>query len=288
KDMVWTIGYWFGDRQVVFEETASAIDAYQDTYSGSKFVIAIVENEIRKYGVAGNTQTPLAGDFVTIQEDSDDYEWADVVIDKESLYLYASDLKTNQVYRFDLSMPESSKTSVAGNSDGVAANDETHLDRPQGVKFYNNELYILQGSGEDARVVRWPVGQSSRRMVYEFVPQGRLGFEVSEVTEDFIYYREGDGSVYKHCLNEPCNSPLLIAGGCGMGHASNQLTNGGSGAIRMDHSGDLIIWDFGGQRFVRWDNKFLECPVCPSTTSSLSPHTTTRSTTTRISTTTMT
>ncbi|KAF4706918.1 hypothetical protein FOZ62_009600, partial [Perkinsus olseni] len=216
-DMVWAMDWSGDDREILFQETASAIDAFADAASGSRYVLAIVNNEIRMYGAVGNTQPPLLGEFKTIQAASDDFQWNDLVIDHDSdSVFYASDLKTNQVYRFDLKASGYARTSVAGNADGKAVDDATHLDGPKGVKFYNNDLFILQGSGEDARVVRWPVGHSQRLWAYEdFTPTGRLGFEVSRVTEGYIYYRSNDDAVYKHCLEELCNEPLLIAGGCG-------------------------------------------------------------------------
>ncbi|KAF4686206.1 hypothetical protein FOZ60_005591 [Perkinsus olseni] len=269
KDMVWTMDHPGNNRRMVLEGTATSIDAYEDTYSGSRFVLAIVNNEIRKYGVPGNIDPPELTVYATIQPKSNNYQWSDLVVDHDSTHVYASDLKTNQVYRFDLVRPGYERTSVAGNADGKAIDDATHLDGPQGVSFYNNELYILQGSGDDARVVRWPVGQSSRRLIYEdFIPQGRLGFEISKFTDDYIYYREGDGSVYKRCIQETCSKPTLLAGGCGAGHASNQITNGGSGALRMAQSGNLITWDFSGDRFVKWEDVSLDCTHCPTTTGS--------------------
>ncbi|KAF4672779.1 hypothetical protein FOZ60_001785, partial [Perkinsus olseni] len=285
---VWRIPYTLDKTEEIFAADALSIDVYSSY--GSTYVFAIVDNEVRMYGTPGNRRSPQEGDFVIIQKADDNHEWRGLVFDTSAKFLYVTDRKMNQVYRFDPTSPGYPRKMVAGNPDGRPADDATHLDHPEGVKFANGELYILQGSSEGGHIVRWTPGKSERKFVYDFLVNGRLGFEVADVTQRYIYYRSSTDSVYKHCDNSPCNEPVLIAGGCGRGHNGNQLINARSGALRMAYSGKLQIWDFGGERFVHWANRPLRCPTTPcvpsSSTSTTMPITTTTtwSTTTTTST----
>ncbi|KAF4716673.1 hypothetical protein FOZ63_008792, partial [Perkinsus olseni] len=255
---VWRIPYTLDKTEEIFAADALSIDVYSSY--GSTYVFAIVDNEVRMYGTPGNRRSPLEGDFVIIQKADDNHEWRGLVFDTSAKFLYVTDRKMNQVYRFDPTSPGYPRKMVAGNSDGRPADDATHLDHPEGVKFANGELYILQGSSEGGHIVRWTPYEAERTFVYDFLVNGRLGFDVADVTEDFIYYRTSDNSVYKHCVNSPCNDPVIIVGGCGAGHDRNQIVNAGSGALEMDYSGKLLVWDFDGERFVHWANRDMLCP----------------------------
>ncbi|KAF4681320.1 hypothetical protein FOZ60_012260 [Perkinsus olseni] len=282
---VWRIPYTLDKTEEIFAADALSIDVYSSY--GSTYVFAIVDNEVRMYGTPGNRRSPHEGDFVIIQKADDNHEWRGLVFDTSAKFLYVTDRKMNQVYRFDPTSPGYPRKMVAGNPDGRPADDATHLDHPEGVKFANGDLYILQGSSEGGRVVRWTPDEAERTFVYDFLVNGRLGFDVADVTEDFIYYRTSDNSVYKHCVNSPCNEPIIIVGGCGAGHDRNQIVNAGSGALEMDYSGKLLVWDFGGERFVHWANRDMLCPEIhcdPLTTTT--PSTTTTASTTRTTTTT--
>ncbi|KAF4649958.1 hypothetical protein FOL47_001566, partial [Perkinsus chesapeaki] len=287
---VWHIHHSTKKTVTVFDGAAEAIDVYYRR-SDATYVFGIVDNEVRMYGVPGNRIAPLEGEYKVIQGADDRYEFTGLGFDRSSHFLFVSDKKNNQVYRYDPSTSGFARRMAAGNRDGKAIDDDTHLYQPLAVKYARGDLYILQGPIENARLVRWTPFKSSRKFEYDFLVQGRLGFDVADVTQDYIYYRSSDDSVYKHCANWPCNDPILIAGNCGAGHEPNQLVNRRTGALKMDLVGRLKIWDFGGDRFVQWDNRDLRCPTepCqPFTTTTASPSTTTTTTTTSPTTTTTT
>ncbi|EER17568.1 hypothetical protein Pmar_PMAR008130, partial [Perkinsus marinus ATCC 50983] len=150
----------------IFTGEATSIDLYST--SGNTYVFAIVDSEIRMYGTPGNRRPPLAGDFVVIRAAENTHDWAALIFDSSAKYLYVSDRKMNQVYRFDVTSSSYPERLVAGNPDGVAADDETHLDHPEGIRFARGDLYILQGSPEEGHIVRWTPGKSKRKFVYDF------------------------------------------------------------------------------------------------------------------------
>ncbi|KAF4658675.1 hypothetical protein FOL47_007887 [Perkinsus chesapeaki] len=270
---VWRIHYSGKITELVFSGLPEAIDVYYQRQDAT-YVFAVIDNEVRMYGTPGNRLRPLEGEYKVIQKADDRYELTGLGFDRSSHFLFVSDKKRNLVYRYDPSTPGYPMRVAAGNSDGLSVDDETHLYHPLAVKYANGDLYILQGPIENARLVRWTPFKSERSLKYDFIVEGRLGFDVADVTHGYIYYRSSGHSVYKHCDNWPCNDPILIAGGCGAGHDQNEVTNGGTGALRMDLSGLLKIWDFGGDRFVWWDNRDLRCPTptCPTfTTTTATP-----------------
>ncbi|EER02528.1 hypothetical protein Pmar_PMAR008859, partial [Perkinsus marinus ATCC 50983] len=114
----------------IFTGEATSIDLYST--SGNTYVFAIVDSEIRMYGTPGNRRPPLAGDFVVIRAAENTHDWAALIFDSSAKYLHVSDRKMNQVYRFDVTSSSYPERLVAGNPDGVAADDETHLDHPEG------------------------------------------------------------------------------------------------------------------------------------------------------------
>ncbi|KAF4647040.1 hypothetical protein FOL47_005162, partial [Perkinsus chesapeaki] len=199
-----------------------SIDVYYQR-ADATFVFAIVDNEIRMYGTPGNRVPPLEGEYKVIQRADDRYEFTGLTFDRSAHFLFVSDKKNNQVYRYDPSTPGYARRTAAGNRDRRAIDDETHLYHPLAVKYAKGDLYILQGPIENARLVRWTPFKSNRTFQYDFIVEGRLGFDVADVTQDYIYYRTHGDSVYKHCANWPCNDPILIAGGCGPSHEPNQL-----------------------------------------------------------------
>ncbi|KAF4655862.1 hypothetical protein FOL47_009256, partial [Perkinsus chesapeaki] len=265
---VWCINFSGKESYVEFDVHAEAIDVFYAPPSGT-YVFVIVNNEIRMYGTRGNTLPPLYLEHRVIEKGDDDHKFTDLAFDNYTESLSVTDEKTNQVYHYFPFRPHVPKKTAAGNLDGLAIDDETHLYRPLAVKFAAGDLYILQGPEREARLVRWTPFQPNRTYMYDFPVEGRLGFEVSDVSPDYIYYRSGGDSVYKRCSNWSCSDTTLIAGGCGRCHNDNQLVNRGSGALKMDASGRLMIWDFKGNRFVMWEDRALNCSAysgLPATT----------------------
>ncbi|KAF4653886.1 hypothetical protein FOL47_010239, partial [Perkinsus chesapeaki] len=263
----WRMNYSENKSDIIFRGRAEAIDVFSPTLDATR-VFAIVKNEIRMYGTHGNLIPPLEGKYRVIGRGGRNHKFTDLAFDKSSQRLFVSDKKTNQVYSYFPSRSGNTRRRAAGNRDGRAIDDETHLYRPRGVKIAGGNLYILQGPCEERRLVRWTPYQSKRTYKYDFQVEGRSGFEISDAMPDYIYYRSGGDAVYKGCANWSCNGPILIAGGCGRCHNDNQLVNRGSGALKMDQSGRLMIWDFGRNRFVTWEDMALNCLTssCPPTT----------------------
>ncbi|KAF4646861.1 hypothetical protein FOL47_005535, partial [Perkinsus chesapeaki] len=122
-------------------------------YSAPVYFWAIVDNEIRLYGTP-ETTNPGLGEYKVIEPASDAHVWTSVNWDQNAYlyghpYLYAVDSKNNQVYEWDPitnGLESGQKKLVAGNTDGLAVDDETHLNHPQDVQSVNGTLYISQGT----------------------------------------------------------------------------------------------------------------------------------------------
>ncbi|KAF4650783.1 hypothetical protein FOL47_000871 [Perkinsus chesapeaki] len=149
---VWRVHYSGKTTDVVFTNRTESIDVYHQG-EGAIFVFAIVDNEIRMYGTPGNTVPPLEGEYKVIRRADDRYEFTGLGFDRSSHFLFASDKKNNQVYRYNPSTPGFEQRRAAGHRDGKAIDDDTHLYQPLAVKYARGDLYILQGPVENARLV---------------------------------------------------------------------------------------------------------------------------------------
>ncbi|KAF4667895.1 hypothetical protein FOL47_003345 [Perkinsus chesapeaki] len=200
-------------------------------------------------------------------DDADDilsHTWSGLYYDDYETALYATDSENNMVYRFVR------RSFISWDSDVVVSgqgNGSSKLDQPAGIRKFGSTLYIVQTGGRDNTVVSWDIGSNKRNFKFSFSPTGKFGIDV---WNGYIFYRGGDDAVYKKSLYSPAGRSELVVGGCGAGSNVNQITNAGTGALRVySEKCDLIVWDFtpGANRFVEWDDRWCSAAIITTTKS---------------------
>ncbi|KAF4686721.1 hypothetical protein FOZ60_004954, partial [Perkinsus olseni] len=243
---------------------ASSSDDTDREYSPA-YIWAVVDNEIRLYGTPETKDLQLGlglGDYKVLEPASSDHTWTSInwYQNDDHPYLYAVDAKNNQVYQWDPisdGVETASKKLVAGNADGKAIDDDEHLYYPQGVQSMHGYIYISQlGNGEDS------------------VNQYRV-----------VNYRYGDDAIYTQCAEVPDGDAVILGGGCGTGHDTNQFVNADDGVFGMSFYWGFTIWDYNADpdRFVFWPTPNVTCPTTTTTTTTTPSTTTAAATTTEAS-----
>ncbi|KAF4693012.1 hypothetical protein FOZ60_012003 [Perkinsus olseni] len=291
------------DREVMINAKADSIaSATTGFYTASippAYIWAVVDNEIRLYGTPETKDLDLGlglGDYKVLERASSDHTWTSInwYQNDDHPYLYAVDAKNNQVYQWDPisdGVETASKKLVAGNADGKAIDDDEHLYYPQGVQSMHGYIYISQlGNGEDSvnqyRVVKWEPSSTKREFKFNFKMNGRFGFLTYD--EDgllnTISYRYGDDAIYTQCAEVPDGDAVILGGGCGTGHETNQFVNADDGVFGMSFYWGYTIWDYNADpdRFVFWPIPNVTCPSTTTTTTTTPSTTTTTTTTTTI------
>ncbi|KAF4686529.1 hypothetical protein FOZ60_005078, partial [Perkinsus olseni] len=212
---------------------ASSSDDTDREYSPA-YIWAVVDNEIRLYGTPETKDLQLGlglGDYKVLEPASSDHTWTSInwYQNDDHPYLYAVDAKNNQVYQWDPisdGVETASKKLVAGNADGKAIDDDEHLYYPQGVQSMHG--YILH-----IPTWQWEPSSTKREFKFNFKMNGRFGFLTYD--EDgllnAISYRYGDDAIYTQCAEVPDGDAVILGGGCGTGHDTNQFVNADDGVF---------------------------------------------------------